>query len=402
MRRTSKYYGAFIGESKFYSSEVTNYLNAFNTIKQTTVLPLLFKIFDDYEDKYIDENILCKVLDYLLTYFIRTTACEINKNMAKFMKSLYARVIGNSYENYYQKFVMFLNDIRTNDRMPTNKEFKEALIYKPLYKKNICKYLLSVIENSTKEHIDISNLTIEHILPQKENAAVWKKEVGENYGSVYELYLHTLGNLTITGHNSELGTKSFAEKKKIIQENSKANILNRDVLSADRWNEHTILSRARILSDILIHEFEYVDLHANLDDDTGLSFDVNSDFDFANTKPAEFAFAGEHTKVTSWADLLAKIINIAYDLDAETITELAAEDYSIPNAKRIYISNDQRKIRKPKQIDSSGIYFETNLSANNIISFVKDLLVKMQLETDDFSFSLSKKSHSILMMRTLG
>lgn len=391
LRRTSKYYGAFIGEIKCYSPEVTKYLNAFNTIKQTTVLPLLFKIFDDYEDKYIDKNILCKVLDYLLTYFIRTTACEINKNMAKFMKSLYARVIGNSYENYYEKFVLFLNDIRTNDRMPTDKEFIEALIYKPLYKKNICKYLLSVIENSTKEHIDVSNLTIEHILPQKENAAVWKKEVGENYGSVYELYLHTLGNLTITGHNSELGTKSFAEKKKIIQENSKANILNRDVLSADRWNEHTILSRAHILADILIHEFEYVDLHENLNDDNRLSFDTNSDFDFANTKPAEFVFAGEHTKVTSWADLLAKIINMAYDLDAETITKLAAEDYSIPNAKRVYISNDERKIhRKPKQIDSSGIFFETNLSANNIISFVKDLLVKMQLETDDFSFSLSE------------
>ena len=88
---------------------------------------------------------------------------------------------------------------------------------------------------------------------------------------------------------------------------------------------------------------------------------------------------------------MTKIINIAYDLDAETITKLAAEDYSIPNAKRVYISNDERKIhRKPKQIDSSGIYFETNLSANNIISFVKDLLVKMHLETDDFSFSLSE------------
>lgn len=56
---------------------------------------------------------------------------------------------------YYERFVMFLNDIRANDRMPTDKEFREALIYRPLYKKNICKYLLSVIENSTKEHIDV-------------------------------------------------------------------------------------------------------------------------------------------------------------------------------------------------------------------------------------------------------
>ena len=214
LRRTSKYYGAFIGENQYYSKKVLNYLTAFNTIKQTTVLPLIFRIFNDFEDKNITEETLCKVLDYLLTYFIRITACEINKNLSKFMKSMYDRVIDGNYENYYEKFVIFLNDLRANDRMPTDKEFEKALIYNPLYKKPICKFVLSVIENSTKEHIDIGNLTIEHILPQKENAAVWRKEVGEDYSRVYETYLHTLGNLTITGHNSELGAKSFNDKKK--------------------------------------------------------------------------------------------------------------------------------------------------------------------------------------------
>ena len=96
MSNTSKYYGAFIGEIQCYAPEITKYLNAFNIIKQTTVLPLLFKIFDDYEENRINEETLCKVLSYLLTYLIRTNACEINKNMAKFMKSLYARVIGTS------------------------------------------------------------------------------------------------------------------------------------------------------------------------------------------------------------------------------------------------------------------------------------------------------------------
>ena len=100
------------------------------------------------------------------------------------MKSMYDRVIDGNYVHYYEKIVIFLNDLRANDRMPTDKEFEEELIHKPLYKKPICKFVLSVIENSTKEHIDISNLTIEHILPQKENAAVWKKEVGKDYGRV--------------------------------------------------------------------------------------------------------------------------------------------------------------------------------------------------------------------------
>lgn len=395
LKRTSKYYGAFIGETQFYSNEISDYLRAFYTIKQTTVLPFLFRVFNDYEDGNIDEVTLCKVLDYLLTYLVRITACEINKNLSKFMKSMYDRFFDGSYDNYYKKFVIFLNDLRANNRMPTDSEFEEALIHKSLYKKPICKFVLSVIENSTKEHIDITNLTIEHILPQKENAIVWKKEVGDNYNRVYEIYLHTLGNLTITGHNSELGTKSFTDKKNIICENSKANVLNKEVLSAERWDESSILNRAKVLSNILIDKFNYVEMHSDISETNELSFSVNSGIDFSNTKPEGFSFVGEYTKVASWADLLTKFISLVYDLDTEMLSDLAASDYSIPNADRTYISNDERKLRKAKQVDNSGIFFETNLSSNNIISFIKDLLSKMNLDIDDFSFSLSKAPFDI-------
>ncbi len=395
LKRTSRYYGAFIGVNNYYSEKVSDYLGSFFTIKQTTILPLLFRIFNDYEDGNIDESTLCKVLDYLLTYLVRITACEINKNLSKFMKSMYDRVIDGNYDNYYEKFVIFLNDLRANDRMPTDKEFKDALIHKPLYKKPICKFVLSVIENSTKEHIDVSNLTIEHILPQKENAAVWKKEIGDDYSRVYEIYLHTLGNLTITGHNSELGTKSFGDKKNIIRANSKANILNKEVLSAEKWGEGAILGRAKVLSDILIDKFAYVEMHSDISESNELSFGVNSSIDFSNTRPDGFSLIGEYTKVSSWADLLAQFVGLVYDLDAEVLNDLAIKDYSIPNADRTYITNDERKLRKAKQIQNSGIFFETNLSSNNIISFVKDLLLQMSLDADDFSFSLSEAPFDI-------
>lgn len=395
LKRTSKCYGAFIGENNYYSKEISYYLSAFNAIKQTTVLPFLFRVFSDYEDKNIDETILCNVLDYLLTYLVRITACEKTKNLSKFMKSLYDRAIDGNYINYCEKLVKYINDLRANNRMPTDKEFKEALIYKPIYKKPICKFVLNVIENSTKEHIDVSNLTIEHILPQKENAAVWKKEVGDDYSRVYEVYLHTLGNLTVTGYNSELGTKSFNDKKNIIRNNSKANILNKDVLSAKEWNESSIINRADVLADILISEFNYVKSDSDISKTSKLSFNVNSGIDFSNTKPEGFSFVGEYTKASSWVDLLTKFINIAYDLDNETINDLASRDYSIVNADKVYISNDERKLRKARQVDNSGIFFETNLSSNNIVSFIKGLLYEMDMEEDDFSFSLSETPFDI-------
>lgn len=391
LKRTSRYYGAFIGENHYYSKEITGYLRAFYTIKQTTVLPFIFRIFNDYDEENITEKTLCKVLNYLLTYYVRITACEINKNLSKFMKSMYDRIYdGSGYDDYYEKFVAFLNDLKANDRMPTDKEFKDALVYKPLYKKPICKFVLSVIENSSKEHIDISNLTIEHILPQKENAAVWKKEVGDDYSSVYEVYLHTLGNLTITGFNSELGTKSFSDKKAIIAENSKAVILNREVLSADSWNEKSILHRAKILAALLIKQFGYEDIHSDAIESTGQGFTIDSGLNLTNSKPDSFSFVGEFTKVSSWAEVLSKFMAIAYDLDTDIFSDLAAIDYSIPGASNVYISNDRRKLRKGKEIDRSGIYYESNLSANTIASFISDMLTKMNLENDDFSFTLSE------------
>lgn len=395
LKRASKVYGAFIGESHYYSKEILNYLHAFNSIKQTTVLPFLFRVFNDYENSIIDETTLLKVLNYLLTYFVRITACELNKSLSNFMKSMYGRAFDGNYDNYYEKLVIFLNDLKANNRMPTDAEFEKALIHKPLYQKPICKFVLSVIENSSKEHIDLSNLTIEHILPQKENAVIWKKEVGNDYGRVYETYLHTLGNLTITGLNSELGTKSFADKKRIICENSKANILNKEVLAAEKWNEASIKNRAKVLARKLIGKFNYVELHYDLNEANELSFGVNSGLDFSNTKPEGFVFVGEYTKVSSWIDLLTKFISIAYDLNVDAFSDLAESNYSLPNADRTYISNDERKFRKAKQIDNSGIYFETNLSANNIISFIKNLLDKLNLEADDFSFSLSDASFDI-------
>ena len=79
-----------------------------------------------------------------------------------------------------------------------------------------------------------------------------------------------------------------------------------------------------------------------------------------------------------------------YDLKPEIIKEYARNNYSIPNAEKIYISNDNRKIRNPKQIDNTGIYYETNLSANRIISFIRNLLDELEIDIDDFSFSLEE------------
>ena len=102
-----------------------------------------------------------------------------------------------------------------------------------------------------KEPPKFDKIQIEHIMPQVDDDPEklpdeWKTILGPNYSNTHSLYLHTLGNLTLTGYNPELSKKSFAEKKKIL-ENSHFE-LNKYFREPDTWNEKEILNRAEHLA----------------------------------------------------------------------------------------------------------------------------------------------------------
>lgn len=54
--------------------------------------------------------------------------------------------------------------------------------------------------------------TIEHIMPQTLTPQ-WKEELGENWQQIYDTYLHTFANLTLTGFNTSYSNHSFQEKR---------------------------------------------------------------------------------------------------------------------------------------------------------------------------------------------
>jgi hypothetical protein len=398
LKKNAHYYGVFLGRENLSSydkdlKEISILIHDFYRIKQSTVLPYLFSVLTDYEMGSVNVVNLKKVLQYLLSYVVRLNACEINKNMAKFFASIHERLIKNvnDKEDYYEKFVLFLNDNRTDNRMPTDEEFRNALLYKPLYKKSICKYILARLENDGKEQLSVQDLTIEHILPQKENAILWKNYLGADYISVYEKYLHTLGNLTITGQNSELGTKSFSEKKELIKKYSKANILNKDVLSAEKWNESSILSRAHNLSTKLLKLFPYEDKHRDISSQDSLPYHLEEKVDLKHRTPRAFLFQGEEKLVNTWKDFLNQLICLLYKENEDRIYDLAREDYKISGANKPYLTFNAKKLRDPVEIEDSGIFFEANHNANTTASFIRALLKELGIEENELLFSLEEK-----------
>ncbi len=219
-----EYYHAFLYTSNSYCTEVNELLANLQRLKQTTVFLFLFKVFDDFNDGVIDENELVKVLRFLLHYSIRRMICEVGSNSLRGLyKTLYARVFANedNKKHYYDAIVSFFMQLTSKDALVDDNTFVQALKYNNLYRKNaLCKFLLVDIENQGKEKLEIEELSIEHIMPQNKNLSTsWQKMIGEDvWKEVQDKYLHTLGNLTLTGYNSEYGDLPFVEKKKKIDE----------------------------------------------------------------------------------------------------------------------------------------------------------------------------------------
>ena len=86
-----------------------------------------------------------------------------------------------------------------------------------IYGKRVCRVLLERLENhNVKEVTDTSEYSIEHIMPQNERLpAAWQKMLGPDWKVIQEEWLHRLGNLTLTGYNSEMSDRPFEEKKTI-------------------------------------------------------------------------------------------------------------------------------------------------------------------------------------------
>jgi predicted transport protein len=110
----------------------------------------------------------------------------------------------------------------------------------------------------------VNEYTLEHIMPQnKKISMAWKEALGHEWGRIHETWLHTLGNLTLTGYNSEYSDRPFNEKRdmkggfKVSPLN-----LNQELGRLEHWNEDAIKLRADQLSTIAIDVWSYPPLYA--------------------------------------------------------------------------------------------------------------------------------------------
>ena len=88
-------------------------------------------------------------------------------------------------------------------------------------------------------------------MPQKTPLSQpWINDIGENWEQIHQKYLHTIGNLTLTGYNSELSNLSFLEKRNRDGGFSSSSLqLNSELAKLNHWNKDEIERRAQLLTE---------------------------------------------------------------------------------------------------------------------------------------------------------
>ena len=390
LRYYAEIFGAFVYGSAKYSERINRLLYRLRVLNQTTCYPFLLHVFDDYHQGVIDEETVEKILQFILAYLLRRMVCGVPSNTLRGLFTyLYNRIfkVASNKQKYYETLNKFLFTVSSKDVIPSAGEFERALQKANIYGNNaLCRFLLLDIENGdSKEILQAENLTIEHIMPQTLSAD-WSHIRPEEH----EEYLHTLGNLSVTGYNSELSNKSFAEKQDIIRENSKAVILNSDVLDKESWNIATIQARAKRLAGIVMTrykidrivddsiEFEYIET-LTLDD-----YD-----EVTGKKLVSFKLFGETYRQNKYALMLLDVIKLLDKKSPGKLQTLAENNYSFNSTKRkhVHLNIDGSGMRWPWKV-ADGIYLEANLSAWSCIRFIENLLSEFGFEKDQFSFNI--------------
>lgn len=391
-----QYHTFFYGNEKL-GEKINEALQGLRMLNQSTVYLFLFHIFDDYEEGLINQEELGKILDLLLNYSIRRLICEVGSNSLRGLyKTLYSRVFNRSEnkDHYYDAIVSFLIQLTSKDVIPSDSDFEEALKERNLYRKNaLCKFLLASIENQGKERIVTDNLTIEHIMPQNKNlSSAWQRMLGSDWESIHNRYLHTLGNLTLTGYNSELGDKPFKEKKELLEEsNTKVVALNNDVMDKDEWNSSTIESRADRLASIILKLFpiDKPDVLIEFKDPRYSLYTVADPGEATYKYVNYYELLGERVNVDSFAGMVRSVAEKLYELDNTVIERMASNQEVFPSWSNPVFSYDSTVLRNPVKLKKDNeVFISTGYSAYDCICFIRELLKKYDIDLEeDFTYS---------------
>ncbi|WP_434645012.1 GmrSD restriction endonuclease domain-containing protein [Helicobacter pylori] len=287
-------------------------------LEMDVIYPLLLELYSDYSDGVLSKQDFIPIIALIESYLCRRAVCGLGTNILNKVFPSFARHIQK--DEYFESLKAHFGSLTNNQKFPNDDEFKDRLItiafYNKFKKKTKC--FLERLENfDTKEPVDTQKCTTEHIMPQKFTEE-WERDLGENFQAIHDKYLHTIGNLTLTGYNPEYRNKSFQEKRDMEKGFKDSPLrLNQGLRDLESFGEEEIKKRANDLADLALKIWTY----PKLDAETLEKYKPKKDKKEKEVYDLSSYKFGSHSR--ELFDILSKGIK---DLD-ERITENFNQDY---------------------------------------------------------------------------
>lgn len=253
------YYAVIKGVAAAGSGDmsVDRRLESIQDLDSTVTDPLVMYMFAAWKHHRINRDGLLRMLADLESYLFRRMVCSVSSNgLNKLVPSLIAKLESAEHDLAETFAALLLTETAKATRMPTDEQFRQALLGEDLYRPAPrCKHLLAGLENHNhpKDSRSFSEYTIEHIMPQNAMAhAEWRNMLADP--DRFPLLVNSLGNLTLTAYNSELSDGTFEQKKNrmIGGYDSEYLSISAELHDASQWDERTIAQRGARLADLAL------------------------------------------------------------------------------------------------------------------------------------------------------
>lgn len=245
----ARFYKRIIDPDAEPDTAIRERLTRLNRWGGQTTYPFLLWLYEGAGGRDASPRAIARILEFVESYLVRRLFCGIpTAGSNRFFMELVSQVPDGEIIDAVQRALSVPSARR---RWPNDDEFREGLLAYRLYTGSRAEQRRLVIETFEQDHAhkeppDLRGLTVEHVMPQGLTAE-WRDALGPDAHAIHSRFLHTLGNLTLTGYNPELSNSPFPEKRRRLAESNLA--LNREIAQEAEWGPEQIVDRAERLAE---------------------------------------------------------------------------------------------------------------------------------------------------------
>lgn len=215
----------------------------------STARPLVLHLLDRHGAGTLSDETLLGCLDDLVSFLLRRSLCgESTRQYSKWLVEAIGAITPEDPRGALQRYY-------ARRGWPGDKAFIEAVTTLPIYQREPGKarLILEGLEATLNpaEQIEDAGVSIEHVLPRTLGDGIsgdaWRAVLGPEWEAEHGRLVHVIGNLSLTGANSDMGNRDFETKRAILRDSRF--LLNREVARATVWNVQAIEARSRDLAE---------------------------------------------------------------------------------------------------------------------------------------------------------